>query len=961
MNWIKQLFCRRRLYRHLSEEIQEHLEEKITELVASGMSREEATHAARREFGNATLIEERSREVWQWPSVENILTDVRYGLRMMRKNPGFTAVAVLTLTLGIGANTAIFSLIEAVMLRSLPVQNPLQLVLLHWSARHPPNTDGYWSSGDCADNHGFAAHSPDNPHGCAFSEPLFRRMAKTNAFSGVAAFANSGRLNLSGNGPATIIDGQFVSGGFFRTMGVKAAAGRVLEPNDDSPSAMPVAVLNYGYWQSALGGSRDAIGRTIDLNNVPFTIVGVAESRFTGISPGSDYDVWLPLSAGPRITESRFWANRQDDVGYWWLTIVGRLKARTGLAQAQAEVSGVFRNETLHGSVPLFNGKTGGGPSPQPGSPRGWSGAGDVASGRSTSAATEDNPEITLVPAQTGLTGQRDRFSNPLYVLLFAVGIILLIACANLAGLMLARAAARQREIAVRLALGAGRARVVRQLLIESVTLSVIGGAFGLLFAYWGARAIFLFVSSNQPRPLAFATGVDPAVLGFTVAVSLLTGILFGIAPAFRSLRVDLTPALKQADGGLAGSGHGGRKWLSIGNGLVVAQVVLAIVVLVGAGLLLRTLANLRNVDIGFNSRNIAIFRIDPTVAGYSDAQIEGFYRELQGRLAETPGVQAATYSMGPPLSGGMMATGFHWPGTPPDQQSVAGLLEVGPNFFRTLQIPLIGGRSFTAADFSLAARNRSPAPTATATPVIVNQAFVEKFLGRENPLGKQFGEAPAEANTPADPGHEIIGVVRDTKYNDLRRNVEPTIFSPQSSGGATFELRTGVDPRAMLPVLRKVVAEVNPSVPLFNVVTASEQIDRLLFQERLIARLSGFFAILALLLPCVGLYGLLSYEGSRRTHEIGVRMAMGASQGAVLKSVVARGLRLTVIGVGLGIAGALAVTRFLSSLLYGIKPTDLVTLVGVSLILGAVALIATYIPARRATKVDPMVALRYE
>lgn len=292
MNCIKQWFSRRRLYSDLSQEIREHLEEKIDELVASGMSKEEATHAARREFGNVVLIEERGREVWQWPSIESLVADVRYALRMLRKNPGFAAVAVLTLALDIGANTAIFSLIEAVMLRSLPIQDPSQLVLLSWSARHPPNTDGYWSSGDCADNRGFAARSPNNPHGCAFSEPLFRRIAKTNAFSGAAAFANSGRLNLSGNGQATVIDGQLVSGDFFRTMGVRAAVGRVLEASDDSPSAAPVALLNYGYWQSAFGGSRDAIGRTIDLNNVPFTIIGVAESRFTGMSPGSDYDVW---------------------------------------------------------------------------------------------------------------------------------------------------------------------------------------------------------------------------------------------------------------------------------------------------------------------------------------------------------------------------------------------------------------------------------------------------------------------------------------------------------------------------------------------------------------------------------------------------------------------------------------------------------------------------------------------
>ena len=612
-----------------------------------------------------------------------------------------------------------------------------------------------------------------NPYGCSFSEPMFREIAQANVFAATTAFANSNRLNLTGNGPATVINGQLVSGDFFRTMGLKAAAGRLFEAADDKPAAAPVAVLNYGYWQSAFGGSRDVIGRTIELNNVPFTIIGVAEQRFTGVTPGSDYDVWLPLSDAQRISEIGRLQNRSSDVSNWWLTIVGRLKPGTQLASVQAAVSGLFRNEMLHGAVPLFHG----GEMPlRPGGPGGRGTRNDQMfhggmppaggamppstsnspvirlaepgatpeGGSRTLSKAEDNPELTLVPAQTGLTGARSEYSNPLYVLMLAVGIILLIACANVAGLMLARAAARQKEMAVRLALGAGRARVVRQLLTESVMLSVLGGALGILFAYWGAHAIVSFVSSNQARPLGFATGVDLRVLGFTVTISLLTGILFGIAPTFRGARVDLTPALKEGERSSASSGHAGRKWLSIGNALVVAQVALAIVVLVGAGLLVRTLQNLRGIDIGFDSHNILVFGIDPTLIGYKGARVDAFYRDLQGRLAATPGVKSVSYSILPLLSDRLGITGFHWPGTPQDQTSMADGLAVGPNFFATMHIPFLAGRDFNASDFKLSAANSGVTPTSARTAVIVNQAFVQKYLGKENPIGKQFGEAGA-------------------------------------------------------------------------------------------------------------------------------------------------------------------------------------------------------------------------
>jgi putative ABC transport system permease protein len=990
---------RKRMMESLDHDIREHIAMETQDNIERGMSPEEARCAAMRKFGNVTRVKEETREVWSLVWLEQLLQDIHFGLRMLRKSPGFAAVAILTLALGIGANTAIFSLIDAVMLRSLPVEKPSQLVLLKWGARHAPNIHGYMTSGDCPTD---LRPGAANPSGCSFSEPMFREIAQANVLSATAAFANSGRLNLTGNGPATVINGQLVSGDFFLTMGLKAAAGRLIDAADDTQSSAPVAVLNYGYWQSAFGGSHDVVGHTIELNNVPFTIIGVSEQRFTGITPGSDYDVWLPLSDAQRITDPMRWQNRSGDVSNWWLTIIGRPKPGARVARAQVAVSGLFRNEMLHGSVPLFHAgeqaapaggsaqlrretlsggepaggksptalpappQTGGNkpftiPAPQGGPTTDHQSAAEVSSGPKTLSTVADNPEVTLVAAQTGLTGARTQYSNPLYVLMLAVGIILLIACANVAGLILSRAAARQREMAVRLALGAGRARVVRQLLTESVMLAALGGALGILFAYWGAHTIISFVSSNQTRPLGFATGVDLRVLGFTVAVSLLTGIFFGIAPTFRSARVDLMPTLKEGERSSASSGHACVKWFSIGNALVMAQVALAIVVLVGAGLLVRTLANLRSIDVGFDSHNILIFGIDPTLIGYKGPQLDVFYRDLQGRLSEMPGVKSASYSTGPLLSGGLMITMFHWPGTPQDQNSDADVLNVGPNFFETLHIPFLAGRRFGASDFKLSAANIGEAPTLAPTPVIVNQAFVEKYLGKENPLGKQFGQSEADANRPRSPGYEIIGVVRDTKYSDLRREIHAMMYMPQSFGGASFELRTAADPQAILPAIREVVAHVNTNLPLFDVKTESEQIDRLLFQERLVARLSGFFGLLALVLACVGLYGLLSYEVSRRTREIGIRLALGAPPESVLKLVLGHGIVLAFVGAAVGIGVALGLMRYLASMLYNVHANDPITMIGVAVLMTLVALAACYIPARRAMRIDPVEALRYE
>jgi predicted permease len=1007
---------RQRMMDELEQDIRAHIEMETQDNIARGLPPEEARYAAIRKFGNVTRVQEEAHEVWSFLWLEQLWQDVLFGLRMLRKAPAFTAVAVLTLAFGIGANTAIFSLIDAVLLRSLPVENPAQLVLLKWSARKAPNLFGLMSSGDCPTDMGGGRL---NPVGCSFSEPMFREIAQANIFSATAAFANTGRLDLTGNGPASVINGQLVSGDFFRTMGLKAELGRLLDSSDDTASGAAVTVLNYGYWQSAFGGSRDVIGRTIELNAVPFTIVGVAEQRFTGITPGSDYDVWVPLFAGPKINRLQGplgAQDRQNDVANWWLTIVGRLKPGTSVAQAQAVVSGIFRNEMLHGAVAMFHGgqiaevpavrlpapsaavsAPALGPMPRQGAsgnaaiqshrevsaapppqsagngnmqfgklgpqeaPTGGAHLGETPSAPKTLSTEEDDPQVTLVSAQTGLVGTRARYSDPLHVLMLAVGIILLIACANVAGLMLARAAARQKEMAVRLALGAGRARIVRQLLTESVMLSVLGGGLGVLFAYWGAHTIISFVSSNQTRPLGFATGVDLRVLGFTVAVSLVTGILFGVAPAFRSARIDLTPTLKEGEGSSASAGHSGGKWFSAGNLLVVTQVALAVVVLVGAGLLVRTLQNLRSVDMGFDAHNILIFGIDPTLAGYKGAQADNLYRDLQGRLAETPGVKSASYSLMPLLSNALMITAFHWPGTPEDQTAESDTLDVGPNFFETLHIPFLAGRGFSAVDFELAAANGGDKPTSAPTPVIVNQAFVQKYLGRENPIGKAYGAAAAGPFGGPTPGYQIVGVVRDAKYNELRREIHPMMYAPHHTGVATFELRTAADPQALLPAIREVVGQVNADLPLFNVTTQSQQIDRLLFQERLVARLAGFFGVLALVLACIGLYGLLSYEVSRRTREIGIRIALGAQPETVLKLVLRQGIALALVGAAVGIGVALGVTRYLGSMLFNVRASDPLTMSAVAALLALVALAACYIPARRATRVDPMVALRYE
>ncbi|HEV2420844.1 MAG TPA: ABC transporter permease [Candidatus Acidoferrales bacterium] len=894
--------------------------------------------------------------------MNTLLQDLRYGIRMLAKSPGFAAVAILTLALGIGANTAIFSLIDGILMRSLPVQDSQSLVVLKWSANKAPGMHNSSSYGDC-DQHR-ERNGPSSS--CSFSQPFFERVAAhANSFSNVAAFANGGQLDLSGNGTASVLSAEAVSGEFFPLLGVRPAAGRLIAPGDDSVSAQPVVVLNYAYWKTEFGGSPSAIGKTVRLNNVPFTIIGVADARFNSLSPGRVHDVWVPLSSLVPLSPHTWVKARPTDIYSWWLVIIGRLKPGVARTQAQAEVTTLFRNDMLHGVKPL--------------------------------SKSEDDPRVAALPAESGLTGEKTGISTELYVLMMAVGIVLLIACANVAGLLLSRATARQKEIAVRLALGAGRKRIVRQLLTESVFLSLVGGALGILFAIWGTHAMVSLFASNSEEAFGFHPGIDGRVLLFTFAAAVLTGIIFGLAPAFRGTRVDLTPALKEGTGSSAAEGRAASKWFSLGNGLVVAQVALAVVVLVGAGLLVRTLQNLRNVDPGFDTRNLLTFSLDPTLIGYQTPQIDTFYRNLQDRLAALPGVEAVSYSNSTLLSGSLWDTGFHLKGTPKDEESDADYLPVGSSFFAMMHMRLLAGRNFNSADFagaevaeekerereaaaeakeagisppSVGAASASVATTATNSaandapvPVIVNKLFVQKYFPKVNPLGQHFGEREADPAKGdwASPGWMIVGVVSDAKYQDLRSPMDPTMYVPSSGGNTSFEVRTSMNPTAITPLIRNIVSQMDGNLPVFEVHTQTELIDQLLFQERMIARLSGFFGVLALVLACIGLYGLLAYEVSRRTREIGIRMALGAQQRDVLRLVVGQGILLAIAGAVVGIGVALGVTRFLKSMLYDIQANDPATMIGAAVLLALVALAACYIPAQRATRVDPMVALRYE
>jgi predicted permease len=938
------LFRHNRAEAELAREVASHLTLLADDFERRGMSPEEARLAAKRAYGGVEQAKQAHRDERSMLWIEQTIQDLRYALRMLAKSPGFATVAILTLALGIGANTAIFSVIDAVMLRALPVEDSQHLAIFSWSSHHDPKLRNHSDFGDCDGNGG--------TRDCSFSVPFYEALrSHTTAFSGVAAFAGPRDVGLSGNGPATIARGEYVSGDYFSTIGAKTVLGRPLGLADDGPTASPVIVLDYGYWRRAFGADPSAVGRTVHLNNVDAAIVGVAEPGFTSLTPGKRQDFFMPLSLGKRV-RGEWWGtgDRLSDPASWWVVLAGRLKSGVSIEQAQAEASMLLNAEVAHLAKPVFS--------------------------------EGDTPALRLLPAREALNGESSEIAPMLELIMTAVGFVLFIACANVAGLILARSANRQKELAVRQALGAGRVRIVRQLLTESVLLATCGGALGILVAVWGVHTLTRLMSSGLERPFPFVIAPDWRVLAFTSGVTFATGILCGLAPSFRSARPDLTPSLRENASFISGGALQGGLRVRPGDALVVAQVALSVVVLVGAGLLVRTLHKLQTLNPGFDKQNVLLFGIHPSLAGYKNHQTVELYRQLQKRFEALPGVVSASYSEDALLSGSWSAGDVHLDGALPKSNVNAAKLRVGLDFFRTMGIPVLAGRAFTPADVAseeatyalliAAAEAASGGPGKAAPPnlgpqpapepVLVNQAFARKFFPNQSPVGLRLGNAQRdEPATGPQPGYLIVGIAGDTKYSRLRRDIMPTIFLPLVGNSAHFELRTAGDPTALVKQVRAIVSQADNNLPLFDVRTQAQQIEQALYQERLMSRLSSFFALLALILSCIGLYGLLSYEVARRTRELGIRMALGAQRPELMRLVVHRGLVLALAGAVIGIGAARAVTGLMATMLYSVRPYDPATFASVCFVLMLVALAACSIRARRAMRIDPMAALRDE
>ncbi|MGO8817429.1 MAG: ADOP family duplicated permease [Terriglobia bacterium] len=881
MNWIKQLFSRRSLDGDLNAEIQAHLAEKVEGLVAGGMSREEAAFAARREFGNVLQIEERSREVWQWPFLENFFTDVRYGLRMLRKNPGFTAVAVLTLALGIGANTAIFSVVEGVMLAPLPYFQPDRLVAI-------------WES------------HPGAPH-VWISYPNFQDWQRNaRSFQQMAAFAWQGS-DVTSPGTPEHLNGMFLSAGLFSTLGVKLALGREFSPQEDQPGGAPVAVISDRLWRDRFAGSPDALGKLITLDGIGRAVVGVLPPTFRLEDAA---DVYMPIGQGDPL----FIDNRAIHPG---ILAIARLKPGVSRAQAQAEM-GAIQNH-LNQLYPDADRDLG----------------------------------TDVIPLKQQIVGNA---GTTLLLLLGAVGMVLLIACANFASLLLARSAARSREFAVRLALGGSRARVIGQVLTESVLLSLAGGALGLLVARVGINPVLAAVPGNLPR--SENIGVNVSVLLFTLGVSIGVGLLFGFVPALKSSKGELELSLKEGSRGATRAHHRAQ------SSLVTLQIAMTLVLLVGAGLLFRTIRNMWNVDPGFDARHLIAFKVGfspqltRTASGTRTA-----CQQLMDRIQHVPGVEAADYTNLVPLSHDDNDSPF-WIGTHAAGYSQAAprlnLFWTGPNYLQTMGIPLLRGRYLTQED------------TTHSPPVIlVDTDFADAYFPGEDPLGKTI--TIAYWGTVQIVG--VVGHVRHWGLGDVSQmpRSEPVYASfyqlpdpwvPAFSGNLTVIVRTPLPVANVMPAIKRVVYGTGKDQPVYNIHTMQEVASESMASQRFPMVLLGIFAGLALLLASVGIYGVISYSVAQRAREIGIRLALGADQQDVFRMVIGQGLRLALAGLVIGVAGALGLTRLLTSLshlLYGVTASDPVTFIAVSLLLIAVAILACYVPARRATKVDSMVTLRCE
>ncbi len=867
--------------------------------------------------------------------MQTLWQDLRYGARMLLKQKGVTAIAVLSLALGIGANTALFSIVDAMLLKLLPVKEPERLVLFQ-SLSAKNFSFGSYSGNTNTDPVTGLQRATSFPY--VSYQRMSERKNEQSALSDIFAFGGVS-LNVLADGQADVANGQAVTGGYHIGLGVQPLVGRLLMDDDDKPAASPVAVLSYRYWQKRFGGSAAVVGKQINLNNRAFTVIGVTPPGFDGTGQvGSTQDVTIPLAQEPQLNSDPK-RSQLYGAGRWWLRMMGRLKPGATREQAQAQLDIAFQQSAVEqraarNTQSLANG-------------------GNAV----TPLDPKEYPHLSLISGSQGEMNSRAYYAPSLYLLLGVVGMVLLIACANVANLLLARASARQKEIGLRLALGASRGRLMRQLLTESVLLAAVGGILGLVFAIWIKDGL-LAVSDWGPK--ALEPKLDWRVLAFTLGLSLLTGVIFGLAPAWRATKVDLTPTLK--DSGRSSS-VASRSLLS--RGLVVMQVALSLLLLVGAGLFVRTLLNLQRVDPGFNTKNLLLFSVSPSLIGYKDERLIQLYMRMTERLEALPGAPKVTFANVTLLAQSTNSNGFYLRSALTAQPDADGRIKTTgssntlygrDNLLETLEIPLLAGRSFNKQDDDHAPKV-----------AVVNQTFANKFFPGESPVGKRF---TFDAKKPDE--FEIIGLAKDAKYATQREETRPTTYLPWRQTPATmsfgnFFLRTTGDPAALIAAVRQAVREVDENLPITNVKTQSERASETLQMERLFAKLVTLFGLLAQQLASIGLFGVLAYSVAQRTHEIGIRMALGASQNDVLKMIVKQGMTLAVIGILLGLGGAYVLTKYLESwmqlskMLYGVKPTDPLIYGVIAVLLTVVALIACYLPARRATKVDPMIALRYE
>ncbi len=906
----------------LREELQFHLEREARERMEAGTASEDARRAAARDLGNEARVREEVRAIWTWRPLDELSQDLTYASRTLFKHRAVTIFAVVSLALGIGANTAIYSFMDALLLRSLPIADPDSLVVLSWRSKAFDRGKGdqfvlrsisgstyRWSGGLEARIFPYGAYE-------------HVRQTSTSMLSSLFAHAPAGMLNLIVKDEAELAAGQYVSGNFFAGLSVPAAAGRLIAEDDDRPGAVPVVVITHGFAQRRFGTAVNAVGQSIIINGAPFTIVGVTPREFFGVDPAAAPSVFLPLQS-ERVLEPDE-RPKYADGNYYWLEMMGRLRPGVSMSQAQATLAAPFA---------------------------GW-----VAATASTDSERANLPRLHLVEGAGGLDTLRRRYSQPLYVLFAMVGLILVIACANTANLLLALAAARRREIAVRLSIGAGRLRLIRQLLTESLVLAAVSGALGVAVALASTWLLTRLLTGGD-NAFTLPVEVNWRVLSVTAGLSMICGVIFGLAPAIQSTRPALVPALK--DTGSSPSARPRRGWMprpGAQRALIVGQVALLMLLLVAAGLFVRTLSNLQSVYLGFNQHNVLLFDLNAAQAGRPAATLTAFYDELRTRFAAIPGVRAVSFS-----HASLVRAGRSHPVTVDGVVAKeTRFMQTGPQYFSTMEIPVVRGREIDGRD------------GAGAVPaVVVSEQFAKAFLPDQNPIGRRIGIAGAVATvTPSGrvPSEfEIVGVVANARYGNLKSRLLPVVYAsyaqiPRSQvQQMTFALRTDGDPLRYASAVRHIVQAADSRVPVTNLVTQQADINRTIHQEVVMARLATTFAVLALVIAGVGLYGTMVYSVERRTREIGLRMALGARRGVVIWMVLRDVCMLTAVGLLISVPIALGMSRFVQSFLFDMQPNDPAAMAMAVTTLVVAALVAGYAPARRAARIDPTTALRHE